>query len=81
VFWRNEQKMAFDKMCHEERLNPVKLEDVIANYLFTERKPLREDIVGTLQTKPKIRERKTIVERVTSRIYGFVDTFVSGMAG
>ncbi|WP_297089430.1 type I restriction endonuclease subunit R [uncultured Draconibacterium sp.] len=81
VFWKNEQKIAFDTICREEHLVPVKLQDVIENYLYTERKPLREDIVGTLETKPKIRDRKTIIERVTSRIYGFVDTFVSGMAG
>lgn len=81
VFWKNEQKIAFKNICTEENLIPVKLEGIIEKYLFTERKPLREDIVSTLQTKPKIRERKTIVERVTSRIYSFVDTFISGMAG
>lgn len=81
VFWKKEQQQAFDTLCEEEKLVPVKLQGVIENYLFTERKPLREDIVATLAAKPKIRERKTVVERVSDRIFDFVETFISGMAG
>ncbi len=81
VFWRKEQEEALETLCKEENLVPVKLQNVIENYLFTERKPLREDIVATLETKPKIRERKTIIERVTHKIFDFVETFISGMAG
>jgi type I restriction enzyme R subunit len=43
---------------------------VIENYLFTGRKPLRDSIVGSLKTKPKILERKTIVEHITERVWG-----------
>jgi len=81
VFWKEEQQLALDRICTEEKLIPVKLQDIIENYLFTERKPLREDIVSTLKTKPRILERGVIIERVTSRIYDFVETFINGMAG
>ncbi len=81
TFWKEEQQKALDNICEEEKLIPGKLQDVIENYLFTERKPLREDIVKTLETKPKIRERKTIIERVSNKIFDFVETFISGMAG
>jgi type I restriction enzyme R subunit len=64
----------------EENLIPVKLESVIGNYLFTERKPLTNGIIGILQKNQKILERTTIIERVTNRISSFVDTFVSSMA-
>ena len=80
-FWKEEQEKALDSICKNEKLNPEKLQDVIEHYLFTERKPLREDIVRTLETKPKILERKTIIERVSNRIFDFVETFISGMAG
>lgn len=79
-FWQAEQQKALDNMCREEKLIPDKLQQVIEHYLFTERKPLREDIVKTLEVKPKIRERKTVIERVTNRIFDFVETFISGMA-
>jgi type I restriction enzyme, R subunit len=81
VFWKEEQQHALDKMCIEERMEPMKLQDLIENYLFTERKPLREDIVSTLKTKPRILERGAIIERVTSRIYDFVEIFINGMTG
>jgi len=81
VFWKQEQQHALDRMCTEEKLEPMKLQDVIENYLFTERKPLRQDIASTLKFKPKILERGPIIERVTSRIYDFVETFINGMAG
>ena len=81
VFWKKEQQQALETLCKEENLVPIKLKDIIENYLFTERKPLREDIVAILENKPKIRERKTIIERVTNKIFDFVETFISGMAG
>jgi type I restriction enzyme R subunit len=81
IFWKNEQQLALDRICTEEKLEPLKLQDIIENYLFTERKPLREDIVSTLKTKPRILERGAIIERVTSRIYDFVETFINGMTG
>jgi type I restriction enzyme, R subunit len=81
TYWKEEQQKALNRLCEEERLNPDKLQNVIEHYLFTERKPLREEIVSTLETKPKIRERSTIIERVSNRIYEFVETFISGMAG
>jgi type I restriction enzyme R subunit len=80
-FWKEEQQKALDSICKEEKLIPTKLQDVIENYLFTERKPLREEIVNTLEIKPKIRERRTIIERVSNKIFDFVETFISGMAG
>ena len=81
TFWKEEQQKALNEMCQEEKLNPNKLQNIIEHYLFTERNPLREDIVNTLEIKPKIRERKTIIERVSKKIYDFVETFISGMAG
>lgn len=81
VFWQIERNKAFEDLCKEEKIVPLKLEDLIGNYLFTERKPMRDDIVDALEVKPKILERTSIIERVSQRIYHFMDTFISGMAG
>ena len=80
-FWTEQQKKAIDEICKTEELKPEKLNGVIEEYLFTERKPMRDDIVGILENKPKLLERKKIVERVIDKIVGFVDTFVNGMPG
>ncbi len=81
TFWKIERNQAFEELCEEEKIIPIKLENLIGNYLFTERKPLRDDIVDTLEVKPKILERKAVVERVSERIFQFMETFISGMAG
>ena len=65
----------FNAISEEEQLYPEKLSEVIERYLFTWRTPLREQLVGMLKTPPKIRERKTIIQRLTDRIMEFVDTF------
>ncbi|MGV1019733.1 type I restriction endonuclease subunit R, EcoR124 family [Empedobacter falsenii] len=73
-----ERKEAMLTLSQEESLDPNKVEHVIGEYLFTEKKPLRDDIVGAMLTKPSLKERKTKIERVTHRIYDFVNTFVVG---
>lgn len=80
AFWKVERNRAFEELCNEEKIVPLKLENLIGNYLFTERKPLRDDIVETLKVKPRILERQTVIQRVSQRIYDFMDTFISGMA-
>ena len=80
IFWEVEKNKAFAALCEEENILPGKLENVIGNYLFSERKPLRDDIVGTLKTKPKLLHRKTVAERVSNKFYQFVDIFINGVA-
>ena len=79
AFWAREQQEAFHKISTEEKLDPLKLQAVLGNYLFTERKPLRDEVMDMLEVKPKILERKAIYERVVEKVVGYVDTFVSGM--
>ena len=57
----------------------MKLQDVIENYIFTEKTPLRDEIIGMMNKRPGLKERKTIAERVTEKILGFVETFISGI--
>lgn len=79
AFWEKEQQDAYFKLCQEEQLDPDKITDIIGDYLFTERQPMSEDIVKALKTKPKILERKTIVERVTAKLMAFIETFIEGV--
>ncbi|BDD00754.1 type I restriction endonuclease subunit R [Persicobacter psychrovividus] len=78
-FWDQEKVSAFSAMASEEKLDPEKLDGMIQHYLYSDKKPLREEIVGALEFKPKILERKKIVERVTDKMLGLVDTFFRGM--
>lgn len=78
-FWSDEQEMAFNSLCKDERLDETKLHGIISEYLFTERKPLGNDIVSILEVKPKILERAPVINRVTNKILDFVETFMEGV--
>lgn len=79
IFWNKKQKEAFARMCEEENIPADKLTEIIGDYLFTERKPLPDTIINLLPTKPKLLDRKPLVERITSKILNFVDIFINGM--
>ena len=78
-YWSKERIAAIENLSKEENLDADKLQEVIGNYLFTEKKPLRDEIIGMLKERPSLKDRKTIAERVTEKIVGFVETFISGI--
>lgn len=78
-YWNTEKRIAFDAMCKEEGLIPAKLDKIIKNYLFSGREPLRDTIIGSLDTKPSVLQRKSIGERVLQKMLDFVDTYINGV--
>ncbi len=78
-YWSKERIVALEKLSREENLDAGKLQKVIGNYLFTEKKPLRDEIIGMLNTRPGLKDKKTIAVRVTEKILGFVETFINGI--
>lgn len=79
TFWNEEQNRAFDRIVEEEGLQPGKLDDVIQEYLFTNRKPRRDQIIDLLKEPPRILERRSIIERIMSRLTTYVETFVNNL--
>jgi type I restriction enzyme R subunit len=75
AFWQAERQKAFDAICVDEGLDLDSTTELIEEYHFTGRTPLRERIVAALLVKPKILQRKVIVDRVTDRLMALVRTF------
>lgn len=80
-FWTEERKQALIRLSEEENLDADRLEEVIGNYLFTEKKPMRDEVISLLNKRPSLKERGTLAERITSRILSFVETFINGITG
>lgn len=80
-FWTKEREHAIQRLSEEENLDADKLQQVIGDYLFTEKKPLRDDIIGALKKRPTLKERGKTAERITSKILQFIDTFINGISG
>ncbi|MBK0403046.1 hypothetical protein I5M27_08605 [Adhaeribacter sp. BT258] len=79
TYWEVERKDALIRLSQEENLDVIKLEEVIGNYLFTEKKPMRDEVIGMINDRPTLKERGTVAERITSRILSFVETFINGI--
>ena len=80
-FWNEERTAALGNLSKEEDMDATKLEKVIGDYLFTEKTPLRDDIIAALHKRPSLKERASTAERITAKILDFVDTFISGVSG
>src|SRR5690606_898014 len=81
-FWAVEQDKALDELVKSENLSEEKTEKLIENYLFTEREPLRKEVLALrVEGRQSVLKSKEIGDRILHKILGFVDTFVSGIAG
>jgi type I restriction enzyme, R subunit len=74
-FWTEEKAKAIREICETEGLRPDALKSMIENYHFTGKEPLSETVVDALNQKPKILERKSIVQRVTNKLLALVRVF------
>ncbi|MFD0985512.1 type I restriction endonuclease subunit R [Methyloligella solikamskensis] len=74
-FWMAEREKSLAALCEDEGLEQDKVAEIISDYHFTQRMPLRERIVAALLEKPKILERKTLIERVTQKLMDLIGTF------
>lgn len=78
-FWTIEKKKAILELAKVENLDYQKLVDLVSNYLFTEKEPLRDEIIAVMNERPSLRDRATSSERVLRKVKGFVETFINGM--
>jgi type I restriction enzyme R subunit len=78
-YWSKEKDKAIKIMSEEEHLDSEKLENVISQYLYTEKKPLPNEIQSIMTKKLPLKGRKSTIEKITEKINEFVETFVRGI--
>lgn len=78
-FWNEERTKAIAEVCVNEGLDPIAFKEMIEHFHFTGKEPLQGAIVDALAKKPKILDRKTIVERIGEKLRTFVATFDDGI--
>jgi type I restriction enzyme, R subunit len=79
-FWSEEQIKAFDQLVKEEQLSPEKTQVLIENYLFSEREPIRDEVLELIEgEKPKALQRKSVGNRILKRVIDFVETFIENL--
>ena len=78
-YWTIEKRKAVQLLSKEENLDYKKLVDVISNYLFTQKAPLRDEIIALMEVRSSLKERAKAAERITTKIIDFVEIFIDGM--
>ncbi len=78
-YWAEEKRRAIENLSAEEGIKQDGLEQVIGAYLFTEKTPMRDDVIGIMQERPALRERRSVADRVIEKIKSFVETFIDGV--
>jgi type I restriction enzyme R subunit len=77
-FWSKERTEALARISQEEGVDSQRLEKLIEDYIFTNRKPRRAELAATLEKKPSILQLNNILKRISGKVTSFIETFVDG---
>lgn len=78
-FVDKERLQALIKLSEEENLTPEKLQILLSGYLFDKKAPLTDDIVGIMNQKPGLKERRTTAARVWEKIQEYLNIYVEDL--
>jgi type I restriction enzyme, R subunit len=74
-FWTQERVEAIHQLCIEENLKVEVVNQMIADYKFSGKQPLRDTVLSACNEKPKLLERKKIFARVVSKLLDIINKF------
>ncbi|HBP50807.1 MAG: hsdr protein probable type i restriction enzyme restrictionchain [Candidatus Shapirobacteria bacterium GW2011_GWE1_38_10] len=74
-FWSSERSTALKEVAQSESIPLEKFQNVIGEYLYTQKLPHDQDIVDLLPESPRIMERQGIVDRIKNAIEKIIDIF------
>ena len=75
TYWDAEREDALTALCVSEGIGRAQLDHLIELYNFTGQTPQREDVVEALTVKPRILERRKIIDRIVDRMTSIVRIF------
>jgi type I restriction enzyme R subunit len=76
-YWEAEREEAMAALCADEGIERAQLNELMRLYEFTGQAPEREYVVGALTVKPRILERRKIIDRIIDKMTSIVRTFDS----
>ena len=74
-YMNTEKIKEFEEFCKDENIDPNKLEIIIWDYVYTWKIPLSDEIAWTMIIKPKLIERKTVIERIKNKMTELLKKF------
>lgn len=74
-FWNQERTIAVGELCLKENLKLEAVNQMIADYKFSGKAPLRDTVLNACNEKPKLLERKKIFDRVVGQLLDIINKF------
>lgn len=74
-FWQREKRFAIHQLCEREMLDKEAVYQLLDDYSFTGKDPLREQVFAALNYRPKLLERKQIYERILHDLKEIIQRF------
>ena len=78
-YWSQESEKALSILSEDENLDLLGLRAVIGDFIYTQKPPLRDEVIEIRRTPTKLIERRTIAERIIERVREFVEIFIEGV--
>jgi type I restriction enzyme R subunit len=78
-FWEKEKEKALNEICKTENLSTERLKELIDRNAVSNRQPLRDELLSTMESTPKLLERESAFKRISKQFKGFVETFYQGI--
>lgn len=74
-FWESEKSQQLKTIAEKENIPLDKFEELIGEYLYTQKMPRGQDITNLMDKQPKILELHGIIDRIKNAIENLVDVF------
>lgn len=74
-FWESERSDSLKDLSKTENIPIEKFEELIGEYLYTQKLPREQDIADLIDPPLKILKRKSIIDRIKGAIENIVDVF------
>lgn len=75
AYWNEEKEKEFNELCESENLSKDETQNLIDTYMYDGKKPLADDVYAAMQTKLKLKERRTIIPKVIDKLMEMIDRF------
>ncbi|MDP1840862.1 MAG: type I restriction endonuclease subunit R [Reyranella sp.] len=79
-YWEREREAAIASLCQQENLKREKFDELTQHFVFGQA-ILRDDVVNALIERPRILERRKIVDRIIERMTTLIRTFDDNFGG
>ncbi len=74
-FWQSERSESLKSIAKTENIPVEKFENLIGEYLYSQKLPDSQEIVDSLAKPPNFRKRQGIIDRIKNAIQSIVDIF------